>query len=314
MYESPGSLQDVCLDYISSNIEALCEVHPSAEPNQTSMTFKAEDTFFHSTLSDLLLACFSDKHKLSDETLSLFNSQYTCLKHVQIKDAPLTSKGLRVLRTHKIIELEAIGLKDVTVNDLIGCLGEWTLSNLRTLNVSNSTFMNSAKFCVVVSLAKLRNLHSLNVSNTEFNKHGLEIIAEDLPALESLDISNTPINDLSPLRKCKERLKSLSMYNLRASHTEDIVPVLCDLNNLRVLDVSDDFSVQPFVNLQPVKFKVINLFCRPGTSIELKKYFPYTEDIFFHLFFPHFHNIHITSKCEYATLHIIFRFDILDLS
>ena len=259
MYESPGSLQEACLDYISSNIEALCDTQTTEDTGQPSMVFKTDDTYFHSTLSDLLLAYLSDKHKLNDEVLSLLNSQYTCLKHVQLRDANVTSRGLRVLRTHKIIELEAVGLKDVTVNDLIGCLGEWTLANLRVLNVANSTFMNSAKFCVVVSLSKLRHLHSLNVSNTEFNKHGLEIIAEDLPALESLDISNTPINDLSPLRKCKERLKSLSMYNLRASHTEDIVPVLCDLHNLRHLDVSDDFSVQPFVNLQPVKFRVEEL-------------------------------------------------------
>ncbi len=254
MYESPGSLQEACLDYISSNMEALCESQVTEDTGQSSMVFKTEDTYFHNTLSDLLLAYLSDKQKLNDESLSLFSSQYTCLKHVQIKDADVTAKGLRVLRTHKIIELEAVGLKGATVNDLMGCLGEWTLANLRALNVANSTFMNSAKFCVVVSLSKLRNLQSLDVSNTEFNNHGLEIIAEDLPALESLDISGTPISDLSWLRKCKERLKSLSMYNLRASHPADNVSVLCELENLRHLDVSDD--AQPFVNLEPKKFKV----------------------------------------------------------
>ena len=117
MYESPGSLQEVCLDYISSNIEALCDSQATGDTGQPSMVFKAEDTYFHSTLSDQLLSYLSEKHKLNDEILSLFNSQYTCLKHVQIKDAEVTSRGLRVLRTHKIIELEAVGLKDVIVND-----------------------------------------------------------------------------------------------------------------------------------------------------------------------------------------------------
>lgn len=73
------------------------------------------------------------------------------------------------------------------------------------------------RYCVVVALSKLRNLQSLNVSCTEFNRHGLEIVAEDLPQLESLDISCTRVDDISPLRKCRDRLKSLTMYNLKVS-------------------------------------------------------------------------------------------------
>lgn len=67
----------------------------------------------------------------------------------------------------------------------------------------------------MVALSKLRSLRNLNVSCTEFNRHGLEIVAEDLPYLESLDISCTRVDDISPLRKCRDRLKSLTMYNLK---------------------------------------------------------------------------------------------------
>jgi Zyg-11 family protein len=56
----------------------------------------------------------------------------------------LTTRGLRVLKGHKISNLEATGMK-VTVNDLIGCLGEWTLQNLRSLNVARSTFMDGSR-------------------------------------------------------------------------------------------------------------------------------------------------------------------------
>jgi len=56
----------------------------------------------------------------------------------------LTTKGLRVLKGHKISYLEVIGMK-VTVNDLIGCLGEWTLQNLRSLNVAHSTFIDGSR-------------------------------------------------------------------------------------------------------------------------------------------------------------------------
>ena len=59
---------------------------------------------------------------------------------------------------HKILELEALGLRKSTVTDLISCLGEWSLQNLKMLNVSNSTFMDTNKFCILVALSKLRNL------------------------------------------------------------------------------------------------------------------------------------------------------------
>jgi len=271
MYETAASLQDVCLNYICDNVEALCEVQTNLNDGRTSMVFRgdnadaaasageAPDIYFHSALSDQLLAGLSERNKLTDEVMTLFDPRVTSLKRVHMKDVQLTNRGLRMLKSHRITELKVTNLQTCTVNGLIGSLGEWTLLNLRALHVANCTFLDSAKVCVVVSLSKMRNLQILDVSNTEFNRHGLEIIAEDLPNLESVDISSTPVNDLSPLLKCKNRLKSLSMYNLRASHTADVVPVLCELHMLRHLDVSDDFSVQQFVNLQPVKFAVCDL-------------------------------------------------------
>lgn len=66
-------------------------------------------------------------------------------RRVSIPDASnLSTRGLRVLKAHKIAELETCGLK-VTVNDLISCLGEWTLQNLRSLNVAHSAFMDGPK-------------------------------------------------------------------------------------------------------------------------------------------------------------------------
>ncbi len=107
---------------------------------------------------------------------------YTC-RHVRLKDASrLSVKGLRTLRGHKIIELEALGLSRATVTDLIGCLGEWSLQNLRLLNVTKSTFMDSNKHCVVVALSKLKNLQVLNVANTEFNKTSLVSIVKLIEA------------------------------------------------------------------------------------------------------------------------------------
>lgn len=95
----------------------------------------------------------------------------------------------------------------VTVNDLISCLNEWTLDNLRSLNVAGSalkptsTMDNPAiSVPITVSLSKLRNLRVLNVSYTEFDSHSLEIVVEDLPHLCVLDISQSKVNDISSLR------------------------------------------------------------------------------------------------------------------
>ena len=265
MYDTPVSLQNCCVDFICDNLEALCEASVT-EIGQPKLKFREQDVYFHGNLSESLLTSLCEKGKMNDETLMLFDPSVMNLKHVCIRDAQLTTKGLRTLKTHRISELEITGLKSVTVNDVIGCLGEWTTTNLRSLNVSNSTFLNSTKFCVVVSLSKLRNLQSLNVSCTEFNKHGLEIIAEDLPNLEKLDISSTPIDDISALRKCKERLKSLSMYNLRAAQASDMVSVIVDLTKLLHLDISDDAnqsSVQSMMSSNlPVKMQVMDLLSR----------------------------------------------------
>lgn len=255
------------MDFICENLEALCDVVQNLENKHNKMVFKDVEACFHSGLSEQFLTALCEKGKLGDETLALFDSTVTTLKRVCIHDAPLSLKGLRTLKTHRISELEITGLKDVTVNDVIGCLGEWTLSNLKMLNVSNNTFLNNSKFCVVVALSKLRSLHSLNVSYTEFNKHGLDIIAEDLPCLENLDISSTPISDVSALRKCKYRLKSLSLYNLQLPNSPETVSVLCELTHLRHLDISSDALGQNFITMHPSQFQVTALLektdCHP---------------------------------------------------
>ncbi|XP_069693619.1 protein zyg-11 homolog B-like isoform X2 [Periplaneta americana] len=233
------------------------------------LTFKDGEVYFHSDLSEKLLMTLSEKGKLSDLTMTLFDSSATRLRHVQLRNArTLTTRGLRVLKGHKISDLEATGMK-VTVNDLIGCLGEWTLQNLRSLNVARSTFMDGSRYCVVVALSKLRSLQSLNVSCTEFNKHGLDIVAEDLPQLESLDISCTRVDDISPLRKCRDRLKSLTMYNLKVSEGENVVPVLLELHQLRVLDISDEKDAHPFEMFHPSQTRISDLLKSEGCLLHL---------------------------------------------
>ena len=211
--------------FICHNIDRICCVEGSGTNGELKLRFK-QQIFFHTELSEQLLLKLCELRKLDDLVLTVFSNETTRLKTVKLADASkLSLKGLRSLKGHKILELEATGLTRATVTDLISCLGEWSLQNLRLLNVANSTFMDSNKFCVVVALSKLRNLQVLNVSRTEFNKTSLELVVEDLPRLESLNISCSHVNDISALRKCRTRLKVLSMSGLKFpfSASENIV-------------------------------------------------------------------------------------------
>ncbi|KAK6621766.1 hypothetical protein RUM44_001573 [Polyplax serrata] len=263
MYESPETLQDLCINCIANNLESLCrpvQYCDGVTGLTSKLVFKDREAYFHSEISEHLLTVLCNKGKLTDLNITLFDSKSTRLRHVHLQNANLlTRKGLRILKGHCINSLEATGLK-VTVNDLIMCLGDWTLQNLKSLNVARCSFLelDSTKYCVVVALSKLHNLRYLNVSCTEFNTHGLGIVCEDLPELEALDISNTNVDDISALRKCKNRLQSLALCNLKISNYS-VIPVLLDLKELRVLDWSDDREVNPFEIFSPVKARVSQL-------------------------------------------------------
>ena len=109
-----------------------------------------------------------EKGKLNDQTLAFFESGNTRLEKVALHNAcNLTRKGLRALRNHHIVDLEASGL-NVTVGDLISSLNDWTLQNLRSLNVSGSSFVDSSKVALTVSLCQLRNLRVLSSITTDW--------------------------------------------------------------------------------------------------------------------------------------------------
>lgn len=104
------------------------------------------------------------------------------------------------------------------------------------------------RYCLIVTLCKLKALTTLNVSGTGFNRESLGIVAEYLPLLESLDISCTKVDNITPLIRCKKRLKSLSMYNLKIDlstrdKSANLISVLLELNELRNLDISDEEGI-----------------------------------------------------------------------
>lgn len=102
MYDSPSSLQEVCVDFICENLDILCETTvfdktiPSAvdeseiceEQKQchkitssgTKIGFKDSDVYFHSEISENLLTSLCAKGKLTDVTMTLFDVSTTRLR------------------------------------------------------------------------------------------------------------------------------------------------------------------------------------------------------------------------------------------
>ena len=183
----PEPLQRLCLDFICHNLDSVCVKQttlPSNDSEQTEteemiieddlnfaldqlhkkltakiietnheklnfVTSSSDDCLFHTTLSEELLQRLSDLGKINDLILTLFDGQKTSLKRVKIENASkLTALGLQSLSKHHLTELEVSNLVKATVNDLIQCLNPWTLSHLKMLNVSNSTFVDSQKHTI----------------------------------------------------------------------------------------------------------------------------------------------------------------------
>lgn len=144
MYDSPVALKDYCLDYIRDSLTAA--IQENEDTNGVLSYFKS-NAILTSNISENLLISLSNNGQLNDGVMvELFKSPQSRLEKVCIPDASgLTTKGLRVLRNHKIDEISTINLTKITINDLIGCLGDWTLHNLRYLNVACSSFTNSSK-------------------------------------------------------------------------------------------------------------------------------------------------------------------------
>lgn len=191
-------------------------------------------------LVENILETFQQKFPLTDRVLKLaiFNGGINRLTKIKIEDASnLSTVGLNMISQHRVQFLHVSNLKKCSVNELVSCLSDWSIKNLEELSVRNCSFTLYNKAFFILSLTHLTKLRSLDVSYTDFNNHGLEIIAEDLPFLKSLNISATKITQLSPLRKMAHKLVSLSAHNVAESCNDE--SILVYMKHLKTLDISD---------------------------------------------------------------------------
>lgn len=95
--------------------------------------------------------------------------------------------------------------------------------------------MSSLEEPIRYRFSSLQGLRSLSLANVDFYDSGLVDVCS-LPRLESLDLSNTSVTNLSPLLGVKERLRSLTLHQLKRLEmsTAQLLGVIGQLDVLQV--------------------------------------------------------------------------------
>ncbi|KAJ3598914.1 hypothetical protein NHX12_032877 [Muraenolepis orangiensis] len=234
---SPASLTDLCLTYVSQNLECFCVKHADG-----SLCLR-EAVLFPQELADQLLAKMATEGLLNDSTVGVFRKcEYLRLRRACICTARISAEAFqKALCPHKLVELDAARVNaDLTISDILNGLAtnkhcQDSLQRLVLTGLTMSSLEESGRF------SSLRGLRSLSLANVEFYDAGLPDVCA-LPRLESLDLSNTSVTNLKPLLGLRERLRSLTLHQLKRLEmsTAQVLGVIGQLDALQHLDISDD--------------------------------------------------------------------------
>uniref|UniRef100_A0A8D0U5I0 Podocan n=1 Tax=Sus scrofa TaxID=9823 RepID=A0A8D0U5I0_PIG len=234
---SPYSLLDICLNFLTTHLEKFCSAR------QDGTLCLQESGVFPQEVADRLLQTMAFHGLLNDGTVGIFRGNQMRLKRACIRKAKISAVAFRkAFCHHKLVELDATGVNaDITITDIISGLGsnKWIQQNLQCLVLNSLTL--SLEDPYERCFSRLSGLRALSITNVLFYNEDLAEVAS-LPRLESLDISNTSITDITALLACKDRLKSLTMHHLKCLKmtTTQILDVVRELKHLNHLDISDD--------------------------------------------------------------------------
>ncbi|XP_048064500.1 protein zyg-11 homolog isoform X1 [Megalobrama amblycephala] len=236
---SPPSLTDLCMSLVSSRLELFCEMRDDG-----SLSFR-EPLVFPQELADQLLCKMATEGMLNDNTVGIFRScQQFRLRHACIRTARISAEAFqRALCPHRLVELNASRVNaDLTIADILrGLSSSKTLQESLQRLVLNGLTMSSLEEPSRRCFSAMQGLRALSVSNVDFYDSGLVDVCA-LPRLESLDISNTSVTNLTPLLGLRNRLRYLTMHQLKRLEmtTAQLLAVLSQLEGLQHLDISDD--------------------------------------------------------------------------
>ncbi|XP_042853121.1 protein zyg-11 homolog A isoform X2 [Panthera tigris] len=232
---SPYSLVNICLNFLIANLEKLC-------PERSDGTLcLPEHWSFPQEVADRFLGVMTWQGKLTDRTASIFQGNQMKLKLVNIQKAKISTAAFtKAFCHHKVIELDATAVHtDLPIPDIISglCSNSWIQQNLRCLLLDSTSIPQDSR---LLFFGQLTGLRVLSVFNVCFHSEDLANVSQ-LPKLESLDISNTMVTNISALLACKDRLKSLTMHYLKCltMTKPQILAVIRELKCLLHLDISD---------------------------------------------------------------------------
>lgn len=179
--------------------------------------------------------------KLTDSTASIFQGKRTNLKRVRIQRSRLSAAAFtKAFCHHKLLEVDATSVdSELPAADIVHALqsSAWIQNNLQCLLLDSTSVPQNSR---LLALGRFIGIRTLNVANVSFWNDDLAIVSQ-LPHLESLDISNTLVTNISALLACKDRLRSLTMHYLKCltMANRQILAIFRQLKRLLHLDISD---------------------------------------------------------------------------
>uniref|UniRef100_A0A8C7QKV1 Protein zer-1 homolog-like C-terminal domain-containing protein n=1 Tax=Oncorhynchus mykiss TaxID=8022 RepID=A0A8C7QKV1_ONCMY len=225
-----------------SHLDSLCSTQPDGSLRLSWAPLLPQE------MADQLLHKMAAQGTLNDRTVGIFRScEQLRLRRACVRSSPLSAEAFRLaLCPHRLQELDASGvpggltgahiLSGLASNpECRASLQRLTLSRLQlgwtSLEVKEEQ----------VGFSSLQGLRTLNLANTDLTDPFLEDICT-LPQLEVLDISSTPVTELSALLGCRLTLRSLTAHGLRQLDMSParVISILSQLHALRHLDLSDD--------------------------------------------------------------------------
>ncbi|CAH3129471.1 unnamed protein product [Pocillopora meandrina] len=233
---SPASLEEICLSFISANIEDLCHKDVQGvqygEVSCQKLSF-ISPLFLHEHLADNIMRCLSRDGNLTDRTASLFVDPRRCrIRNFNLRKCQLSFSVLKLLLgKHRVEKLDLTETKMFS-SSLFFLLLNGMSSTVRELNLSCTSFVLD-----FAAMKPLSCLTHLDVSHcTPINDHLMSVAAQNMDRLQHINVSNTAIRHVSSFGKLRGQLKTLIAFNTPVAWTKPAE--FKDFTLLQKLDIS----------------------------------------------------------------------------